>query len=82
VGADAREPGPNARRPGVVPRIAFTIDETARMLGKNATALRRECERKARREGDHVVADLALGIRAHKYGGRWFVTVPRELLPP
>ena len=50
------------------------------MLGKNATALRRECKRKARREGDHVVADLPLGIRAHKHGRRWFVTVPRELL--
>ena len=50
------------------------------MLGKGAAALRRECERKARREGDHLVADLALGIRAHKHGGRWFVTVPRTLL--
>jgi hypothetical protein len=51
------------------------------MLGKKAAALRRECERKARREGDHLVAHLALGIRAHKYDGRWFLTVPRELLP-
>jgi hypothetical protein len=50
------------------------------MLGKNATALRRECERKAHREGDRVVADLALGMRAHKHGARWFVTVPRALL--
>jgi hypothetical protein len=51
------------------------------MLGKNASALRRECQRRARRDGDHVVADLALGIRAHKHGARWLVTVPRELLP-
>jgi len=76
----APTPAIRAQTPGPVPRVAFTIDETARMLGKNATALRRECERKARREGNRVVADLALGIRAHKHGGRWFVTVPRELL--
>jgi hypothetical protein len=62
------------------PRVAFSIAETAAMLGKNPVALRRECERKARREGDRVVAHLALGIRAHKHDGRWFVTVPRELL--
>ena len=70
-----------ARRRHLLPRVAFTIAETAKMLGKKAAALRRECERKARREGDHVVAHLALGIRAHKYDGRWFLTVPRELLP-
>ena len=63
-----------------LPRVAFSIGETAKMLGKKAAALRRECERKARREGDHLVAHLALGIRAHKYDGRWFLTVPRELL--
>jgi hypothetical protein len=70
-----------ARRRHLLPRVAFSIAETARMLGKKAAALRRECERKARREGDHLVAHLALGIRAHKYDGRWFLTVPRELLP-
>jgi hypothetical protein len=70
-----------ARRHHLLPRVAFSIAETAKMLGKKADALRRECERKARREGDHLVAHLALGIRAHKYDGRWFLTVPRELLP-
>ncbi|MGH7294931.1 MAG: hypothetical protein ACRELB_08360 [Polyangiaceae bacterium] len=60
--------------------MAFNMGEAATMLGKKAAALRRECERKARREGDRIVADLALGIRAYKHGGRWFVTVPRELL--
>lgn len=50
------------------------------MLGKNATALRRECERNARRDGDRIVADLALGIRAHKHGRRWFVTIPKAFL--
>ena len=70
-----------ARRRHLLPRVAFSIAETAKMLGKKAAALRRECERKARREGDHLVAHLALGIRAHKYDGRWFLTVPRELLP-
>jgi hypothetical protein len=78
-GAQGAAPPAQQRRDGL-PRVAFTIAETAGMLGKNATALRRECERKARREGDQVVADLALGIRAHKHGRRWFVTVPRELL--
>ena len=69
------------RHPAASPlRVAFNIGEAAAMLGKGAAALRRECERKARREGDHLVADLALGIRAHKHGGRWFVTVPRTLL--
>jgi len=53
----------------------------AASVGRIAAALRRECERKARREGDHLVAHLALGICAHKYDGRWFLTVPRELLP-
>ena len=72
-----------ARRRQLLPRVAFSIAETAKMLGKRAAALRRECERKARREGegDHLVAHLALGIRAHKYDGRGFLTVPRELLP-
>ena len=65
----------------LLPRVAFSIAETAKMLGKKAAALRRECERKARREGDHLVARLALGICAHKHDGRWFLTVPRELLP-
>jgi hypothetical protein len=63
-----------------MPRVAFSMAEAAAMLGKNAVALRRECERKARREGDRIVAQLALGIRAYKHDGRWFVTVPRELL--
>jgi hypothetical protein len=70
-----------ARRRHLLPRVAFSIGETAKMLGKKAAALRRECERKARREGDHLVAHLALGICAHKYDGRWFLTEPRELLP-
>ena len=84
-------PGVLARRGGVAPRssavprpaiqrVAFSIAEAAAMLGKNPTALRRECERKARRDGDRIIASLALGIRAHKHDGRWFVTVPRELL--
>ena len=72
------EPAASGRDPP--PRVAFNIGEAAAMLGKGAAARRRECERKARREGDHLVADLALGIRAHKHGGRWFVTVPRTLL--
>src|ERR1039458_4226431 len=59
-----------ARRRHLLPRVAFSIAETAKMLGKKAAALRRECERKARREGDHLVAHLALGIRAHKYEDR------------
>jgi len=43
--------------------------------------VRRERERKARREGDHLVAHLALGICTHKRDRRWFLTLPRELLP-
>jgi hypothetical protein len=68
------------RRATKLPRIAFSIPEAAKMLGKNAAALRRDCERKAKREGDRIVAALALGITATKDGGRWYVRIPRELL--
>ena len=40
-----------ASRRDAPPRVAFNIGETAAMLGKNAAALRRECERKAQTRG-------------------------------
>jgi hypothetical protein len=61
--------------------VAYSISEAASMLGKNAAALRRECERNVRRDGTRLVAELALGIRAHKHAGRWYLTFPPELFP-
>jgi hypothetical protein len=57
------------------------MSEAARMTGKNASALRREIERRAVVEGDELVARLVAGIvaRKRKDGGRWFIIVPAEL---
>ncbi|MGH7434758.1 MAG: hypothetical protein ACRENE_03710 [Polyangiaceae bacterium] len=48
------------------------------MTGRSPSAVRREVERKARREGAALVADLPLGARAYKEdgAGRWVVTLP------
>lgn len=67
---------------GKLPRIAYSVGEYARMVGRHPDAVRRGIERKARRDGDGVVADLALGTRAHKQpgAGRWAIVVPRHLV--
>jgi ribosomal protein S15P/S13E len=65
-----------------VPRIAYSVAEAAKMLGKRAEALRRHIERHAVVEGDDLVARLGLGVIASKRkgGGRWLITVPRSLM--
>jgi hypothetical protein len=70
------------RRRRDTPRIAWSVSEYARMVGRRPDAVRREIERKARREGDVLVAELALGVRAHKpaHAGRWSIVVPRDLV--
>jgi len=63
-------------------RISYSTREYARMVGRKVSAVRREIERKARRDANGLVADLGLGVRAYKSlnGGRWAIVVPRELL--
>jgi hypothetical protein len=67
-GASSMAVAQRSRHPADLPRVAYSIREAATMLGKTAAALRRDCERNARRDGARLVADLALGIRAHKHG--------------
>jgi hypothetical protein len=53
------------------------------MIGKKPDAVRREIERRSRVESDGArVAELALGVRAHKaaHVGRWSIVVPQALL--
>jgi hypothetical protein len=52
------------------------------MVGRRPDAVRRDIERKVRREGDNWIADLPLGVRAHKplAAGRWAIVVPRNLV--
>jgi hypothetical protein len=69
------------RRPAL-PRVAFSVAEAAKMLGRRPDALRRQIERQALVEGDEKVAKLIAGIvaRKKKDGGRWFIIVPPMLL--
>lgn len=70
------------RRRDTLQRISYGVAEYARMTGRQADAVRREIERKARRAEDgSCVAELALGVRACKpvNAGRWSIVVPRNL---
>jgi hypothetical protein len=72
------------REAGKLPRIAYSVREYARMVGRHPDAVRREIERKACRDSHGLVAELALGARAHKRpgAGRWSIVVPRHLIEP
>jgi hypothetical protein len=71
-----------SRRRTSLPRIAYSVAEYADMVGRRPDAVRRDIERKVRREGDTWIADLPLGVRAHKplAAGRWAIVVPRNLV--
>lgn len=71
--------GPHGAR---LRRIAYSVAEYAGMVGRRPDAVRRDIERKVRREGDTWIANLPLGVRAHKplAAGRWAIVVPRNLV--
>jgi hypothetical protein len=75
-----------ARHPSAPTERGFdasrTVAEYAGMVGRRPDAVRRDIERKVRREGDNWIADLPLGVRAHKplAAGRWAIVVPRNLV--
>jgi hypothetical protein len=73
---------PVGRHRARLPRIAYSVAEYADMVGRRPDAVRRDIERKVRREGDTWIADLPLGVRAHKQvaAGRWAIVVPRNLV--
>ncbi len=55
----------------------FTIAQATKRIGSTPDALRRRCERAARKlpNGD-IIAELGGGIRAFKFGRTWLVTFP------
>ena len=51
----------------------FSIGSAAARLETTPVALRARCRRRARREGDEIVARLGAGVVAYKFGAHWRV---------
>jgi len=61
--------------------IYFTVEHAANVLDTTPEALRARCRRAARRKGKDIVAELADGIVAIKFGRTWrvrFADTPAE----
>lgn len=54
----------------------YTIERAAQNLHMTSAALRARCRRAARRRGKDVVAELADGILAIKFGRSWRIRFP------
>jgi hypothetical protein len=67
---------------GATMPIYFTIDSAAEALHVSPEALRARCRRAARRKGKDIVADLADGIVAIKFGRTWRVRFPDTTVEP
>jgi len=61
---------------GMSSRHYFTIDQASDLLQVSSAALRARCRRAARRRGKDVVAELADGILAIKFGRSWRIRFP------
>ncbi len=64
-----------------VRRVAHRTADVGVLLGRSDESVRREAERKSVLDDAGVLtAELPLGIRAQKFGGRWVYRVPAVLL--